>query len=93
MRRISCFKPTSDDWYPCYKIANDQRHQGGFVEVALRTIDPEGKIYRVSIWGADDLGMDQDTSDPMEAQEWYNRVVNASIVSKKELLIWGFTYF
>lgn len=97
MNRTSAFKKTSDDWYPCYVIANDNRHKDGLVEVSFHgNINPPSygyATYRVSVWGADDMGMDFDTGIESEALELYHKVLDIPIVSKIDLIALGFNYF
>ena len=62
--RMSAFKPTTDDWYPSYRLDGwwqGKEHQT-LVEVScLELLGPEGD-WRVCVWGGDDFGMELDFS-------------------------------
>lgn len=50
--------------------------------------------WRVSIWGADDLGIDRDFNDQMEAKNFYNEIKKIKVISRDEMLNnYGFNYF
>ena len=97
MEKVSTFKKTSDDWYPCYFIANDKRHEQGMVEVKFHgNINPPSynyKTYRVSVWGADDCGMDFDTSDELLAEVMYIELLRMPYITKEKLTEFGFNFF
>lgn len=98
MHRTSAFKKTSDDWYPCYFLKGEEnRHPQGFVEVSFHgDINPPSygyATYRVSVWGADDLGMDFDTGVEEIAIDLYHQVIDTPIISREDLMTIGFNYF
>lgn len=84
---------TPDDWYPSFSKPEwtgpqdpAQRGKGGFVLVRFSHLS-DG-LYRVSVWGADDTGMELDLKSRMEALALYKILPNP--VTKLELCALGF---
>jgi len=82
--RVSCFKYTDDDWYPTYF-----KHT---VELTLHDQLTDGS-WRVSVWGADDFGMNFDFGTEIDAQNMYFALCMKEKVNIKELEKLGFTRF
>jgi hypothetical protein len=85
--REELMRPTTDDWCPNYP--ND--------EVKVRctlNMEHQGKIWhRVSVWGADDLGMERDfhgTDEKDLAVELYRTVVRNPPVTFAKLKLLNF---
>ncbi len=79
--RIQCYKYTKDDWYPNYPR--------DMVVVNLSDIS-DGQT-RVSIWGADDFGMEFDFATEIDAKNMYYTVCMMETVEIEELKKLGFT--
>lgn len=89
MSRIECFKPTSEDWYGNFKIADDARHANRrFVHVSLMLLN-DGN-WRCCVWGNDDMGMELDEPDELWARHIYNTVCQMVDVTKDALTQLGF---
>lgn len=86
---ITCFKPASGQWYPGFKIHEDQRHKGDYVHVTLHDRLSDGN-YRVSVWGADDFGMEYDRKNYNPCYKAYMNICLMSSVSVKALKEMGF---
>ena len=75
---ITVLKPTKDYWYPNFK--------GNRVQVSIHIPDNEYMAYnpsaytaRVSVWGADDCGMEKDffgSEGRKKAKELFHLLVN-----------------
>lgn len=99
MDRVYCFKLTSDDWYSEYKISKDVRYENAkFVCVTfhgnLNAYDSTMKpVYRTSVWGNDDTGIDKDSEIESEAFELYLDLCSLKNVTKEYCLKRGMNYF
>ncbi len=90
------FKHTHNDWYPCWKLDRpDARFplSKGLVQVSvIQFIDKSG--YRVSVWGADDDGMEMDFGnsgqDRIKAIHMFKKLIKRDYVNKSYLAQLGF---
>lgn len=93
--RKTTMMPTLDDWYPNHKLEN---HPSGLVEgvqvsfIELMPFRNNPKLWRVCVWGNDDLGMERDYADRQEALAMYNLVTSWETVDKYTLTEQGFEY-
>lgn len=79
---MSCLKPTSDDWHPCY--------EGNQVRVYIGQAQPDDHSFFVGVCGADDEYWACDQTCVMEASIMYMRVTSLSDVTKDTLTRMGF---
>jgi len=95
--RIEVLKPTQDDWHGSYII--DGYHKGVknpmLVEVTfhgnIMSYDPElTPIWRTSVWGNDDCGMEYDCASEAEAWNMFLQVISMKHVNRKDLNELGF---
>ena len=84
---IEVFKETQDDWHPCYKLI----HHTNLVLVRLSKLGPEADSnWRVSVWGADDDGMEWDYWIEDAARAIFMQVISMERVNKSKLIAMGF---
>ena len=89
--RVSCFKPTSDNWCGNFKIAADARHvDKGYVQVSFMQLLPS-KLWRCCVWGNDDMGMEFDSHNKRIVQNIYIKVCLMEDVTILKLKQLGFT--
>lgn len=97
--RIAVLKPTQDNWYPSYAVEgsyNGVRNQM-MVEVKfhgnIRCYDSKiNPVWRTSVWGADDCGMDFDCETESECWDKFIQVLRMNFVNRDELIKLGFVY-
>jgi hypothetical protein len=91
--RQECFIPTSEDWSPNFDAKGRPDRQGHYVLLKLAEF-PDRLGYRVSVWGADDRGMEHDflASEVNEAQQLFELVRGCGPVNMKDLKSVGFVY-
>lgn len=91
------YVPVLEDWYPCFKI------RWGNSDILLVRVklhlsclkQPDQPFLRVSVWGADDMGMDKDYA-PTEldkATEDYLKIIQRKYPTRKWLTEQGFKPF
>lgn len=71
-------RPTTDDWYPNFP--------GNMVEVNVQELS--NKLWRVSVWGNDDYGMEIDVQTRMQALDIYQSL--PIIITQQDLYERGF---
>jgi len=79
--RYTCFKKTKDNW--CGNYYNE------LVKLTFHgNISPyqETPIYRVSIWGNDNMGMEFDTNNELTAQGIFQQVIGLEYVNRADLI-------
>jgi len=89
--RTEVFKLTQDDWAPSYQLNGPYggRRDGKLVIVAISEL-ADG-THRVSVWGADDDGMERDyVNDWGAAIELFDDVIQQEYVNKQWLRGQGF---
>jgi hypothetical protein len=89
---IRCFKRTTDDWYPSYRLSpsRDDRPPERLVKVStMRLADGQ---WRVCVWGGDDAGMERDypADQEKEAGAVYWRIISQEDVTRAFLESCGF---
>ena len=98
--RISCYKPTADDWAPSFLLNTEHGLESGYpsqkmVEVIMMTLGPldrGGNLTRLAVWGADDTYMELDFDGEFAARAVWETVLAMETVSKAELCRLGFGY-
>lgn len=91
--KIECFIETTDDWAPNFSASGKPDRKGHHVLLKLAEF-PVHSGYRVSVWGADDRGMERDFFDSEldEAKRLYELVRGCGPVTMKDLQSVGFVY-
>ena len=92
--KIEVFKRTQDNWYGNFKVRDDRRVES-LVMVSFHgnicsynsKLDP---IWRTSVWGNDDTGMEIDCATEAEAREKFQQVIEMEYVDRAPLLKLGF---
>lgn len=93
--RKTTMMPTLDEWCPNHKLEN---HPSGLTEgvqvsfIELMPFRNNPKLWRVCVWGNDDLGMERDYESRTDALAMYNQVIALDTVDKHELTTFGFVY-
>ncbi len=91
MNRTSAYKVTTDDsWYPAYEVYASSKR---LVEVVYHgDISPPNRypVYRVSVRGRDDFGMERDFISENEAIRMFMAVIQMDVVNQDELNRLGF---
>ena len=85
------YKPTYEDWSGTKK-SPDPRDQFGLVRVTLIGHTLADGMYRVCLWGTDDLGMEFDTKDQERQVEVFSELALEPLISFQKLLDMGFKY-
>jgi len=85
MKRKSVFIKATDDW--CPNFPNDE------VELSICKLTFPETLYRVSVWGADDCGMNVDIKDINEALALYNKIKSKGTVNMQYLSKLGLESF
>jgi hypothetical protein len=87
---ISVFKETNDDWCGNYRIVGDMR-VSDLVHVSFLELSWDAaSLWRVCVWGNDDLGLELDFSSRNEAFDTFLKVISWPYVSQKSLRDIGF---
>lgn len=98
MTKVKVFKPTEDDWSGSYRL--DGRYAEGENQMLVAVMflgnicdfDPtEAPVWRTSVWGNDDEGMEYDCDNETEAWDRFLQVIKMEFVNKKDLINLGFT--
>jgi hypothetical protein len=77
------YHPTTDDWHPCYSIQKEPH-------VRVRVMKLFSGFFRVCVWGADDYGMEYDTSSQDEAFQLYRELLFTKAITIADLKSRGF---
>jgi hypothetical protein len=95
--KVTVFKPTYEDWFPCYscpdlhnQLTKDMSPdlKPGLVKVSfLRTGANEDGPWRVCVWGNDDFGMEKDfpVEDKESAWKCFLEVISCEYIAKSWL--------
>lgn len=90
--RISVYKQTDDDWHGNYKIADDAR-VCSLVNVQFCLTGPSPPVkgdWRVCVWGNDDMGMEMDFKNEVDALNMFMKVIGLEKVNMSLLKKFGF---
>ena len=90
-KRVVHFKNTKDYWAPNYNKNQVKLSYHGVINPYVQDITKF--VYRVSVWGADDLGMDRDFDNHLDAKKLFNKIDSLKYVNKDILLDLGLKYF
>ena len=93
--RRTAMMPTLDQWFPNHKLENHPSGLTDGVEVSfieLRPFRKNPKLWRVCVWGNDDLGMERDFESRIDALAMYKKVTSWETVDKHQLTQNGFVY-
>lgn len=90
-KRIVHFKKTKDDWSPNFDNNQVKLSYHGVINPYVN--DPTKFVYRVSVWGNDDLGIDKDFDNHLDAKRLFNVIDSMKYVNKADLLNLGMEYF
>lgn len=82
---MQVFKQTSDDWYPSYKLEDQQL-------VKVRLLELKNGLWRVCVWGNDDFGLERDYCQYEDAHEMFQIIIKQPQVSQKFLRVCGFVH-
>lgn len=86
---VSVFKETEDNWYPSFEIKGDARYKY-LVEVSY--LELSDGMWRVCVWGQDDMGMERDFEpyERMKAWEVFISIIEQHYVSYNFIKDLGF---
>lgn len=76
-----CYRPTNDSWHPCFP------NHTACIKLSLLLTSP---LARVSVWGGDDTGYEQDFGTFAEAKIMYERLSKMIVVNRDTLEFYGF---
>ena len=95
--RVEVFKPTKDNWCDSYKIAGYCNGIQNQMLVAvtfhgnIMAYDPkQAPVWRTSVWGNDDGGMEYDCATEAECWNIFLQVIGWDSVDKDALRELGF---
>ena len=90
-QRIEVYKYTSDNWCPSFELDNPYGKGELLVRVSTMPLMTDGDDrYRVCVWGEDDMGMERDFPDSVDAADMFNRVLRLKDVTMSSLESLGF---
>lgn len=78
------FKPVTEPWYGNYKIQDDKRFEDVLL-VTVRLVGLNDGKFRVCVWGNDDLGMEKDFEDDLQATQVFSAIVLEESLTRKTL--------
>lgn len=82
-KRISVFKPTEDDWYPSYLLADANAK---LVKITILEYPTMLGKFCVCAWGADDFGLQKEFDNLEEAKRVFETIIELNTVSIKQLI-------
>lgn len=87
-----CFKPTKDCWYPNFPDNQVRVTLHMFIPLFNKKGKFHNHMHRVSVWGADDCGMEKDfkQSELGQAKDLYNLLIQQPSIERKYLESLGF---
>lgn len=88
------FVPVEEDWYPSFQIKWQGTIQLVRVTLHRYYLKSSEQSFRVSVWGADDCGMEKDylADELLRAQLDWLKIVQQKKLTKEWLLSEGFIY-
>jgi hypothetical protein len=93
---ITVFKLTHEDWHPSFEIAGyyQGKTEQKMLEVSyigeLRRYENQPQVWRTCVWGADDFGMEYDSSSESDAFDKFMQVIRMEFVCSAALKNLGF---
>ncbi len=96
--RIEVLKQTQDDWYPSYRLHGWFHGQEDVMlvrvtfhgNITAHYDSPRAPVYRTSVWGADDCGMEFDSESEATCFNTFLQVIGLKYVNRDELKKLGF---
>lgn len=95
--RVQVLKPTQDDWYGSYTLEGwyEGVEKQMFVQCIfngnITAYDPTlAPVWRTSVWGNDDCGMEVDCDTEAEAWVKFLQVIGMQFVNREDLTALGF---
>jgi hypothetical protein len=98
MDKVEVFKPTQDDWSGSYRF--DGRYEGDENQMLVAVMFlgnicaselTKAPVWRTSVWGNDDYGMEYDCDNETEAWTMFLQVIKMEFVNKEALRKLGYT--
>ena len=89
-KQTTVYKLTQDDWFPSvYSDYGDlvSVYFHGNIHDSRRELEP---VYRTSVWGGDDIGMEFNSTNEAESWTMFLQVIGLDYVNMKELSELGF---
>lgn len=95
MNQVITFKETDDEWCGNYHLYENNLNlvKVTFHGNIISTLSDSTPIFRVSVWGNDDIGMDADFYEESTAWNKFIEVLALNKVNHDDLEKLGFTYF
>lgn len=94
--RVSVYKETLDNWCPSYILSTKNYPNNGPLLVKVSWIKlpfyKEKQLWRVCIWGGDDLGMEIDFEEESSSLDIFIKVISEPTISFDCLKRLGFVY-
>ena len=89
-KQTTVYKLTQDDWFPsvysdCGDLVFVSFH--GNIHDSCKELEP---VYRTSVWGGDDTGMEFDSTNEAESWTVFLQVIGLDYVNMRELSELGF---
>lgn len=83
------FVLTKEDWCPSYQC-NDSYNKRLLLRVSFFELQGNDSLFRVCVWGSDDMGMDYDTPDRELAEQYFIDCISQEYLSLDYLKGKGF---
>ena len=89
------YKQTLEEWAPSFRLCSPSYHAEYDNSKLLRVNmfcyqSKRPYLYRICVWGADDMGMELDTKSKMRAMKTIKAIINEIYLSKQCLVSLGF---
>ena len=81
---IKVYKETSEDWYPSFKLSTTHISKG-LVKVSFHYPVTTHNGYMVSVWGADDCGMELQFSEKQKAMDCFMNIISMKDITISQL--------
>lgn len=92
MHKRTAFKLTNDNWHPSYELnswVKGKEPPNMLVHVSFLPLHPtaprEKMLYRVSVWGNDDYGLEFDYDSPLMALDVFDEIMKLEYVDQEVL--------
>lgn len=81
---IQVYKETSEDWYPSFNLSTTHISKG-LVRVSFHYPVSTNHSYMVSVWGADDCGMELQFADKEKAMDCFMNIISMKDITMSQL--------
>lgn len=81
---IQIYKETSEDWYPSFELCTTHINKL-LVRVSFHYPITVNRGYMVSVWGADDCGMELQFTDKQKAMDCFMDIISLKVITKNQL--------